>query len=127
MKTFALLEQPQTGDAADLSFKRSSLFAAFMSRATHCAPVTADKIEAGLQLNRLLENGQVHFNTLEDGSFEAFYGPSSDAAVQISTQIPFWSEKIVARIRKSVRQSQGAICSLELFDSQESIDVFVTD
>lgn len=127
MKTFALLEQPQTGEVADLTFKRSSLFAAFMSRATQCAPVTADKIEAGLHLNRLLENGQVHFNTLEDGSFEAFYGPSSDATVQISTRIPFWSEKIVSRIRKSVRQSQGAICTLKLFDSQESIDVFVTD
>ncbi|MHB2250556.1 hypothetical protein ACX64O_27335 [Pseudomonas fitomaticsae] len=127
MKTFALLEQPQTGEAADLTFKRGSLFAAFMSRATQCAPVTADKIEAGLHLNRLLENGQVHFNTLEDGSFEAFYGPSSDATVQISTQIPFWSEKIVSRIRKSVRQSQGAICSLRLFESEESIDVFVTD
>lgn len=127
MRTFALLEQPQTGEAADLTFKRGSLFAAFMSRATQCVPVNADKIEAAQHLNRLLENGQVHFNPLEDGAFEAFYGPSCDATVQISTQIPFWSEKIVSKIRKSVRQSQGAICSLQMFDSQRVHRRFVTD
>jgi hypothetical protein len=129
MKTFALLEQPQGGEAeaADLTFKRGSLFAAFMSRATKCAPVNANQIDAALKLNVLLENGQVHFNALENDTFEAFYGPSSDAAAQVSTQIPFWPEKIVSKIRKTVRQSQGAICSLKLFDSEEAIDVFVTD
>ncbi|OEC32957.1 Leucyl-tRNA synthetase, Domain 2 [Pseudomonas cuatrocienegasensis] len=127
MKTFALLEHTHGSEPADLTLKRASLFAAFMSRATQCVPVNADAVAVAAQLNRLLEKGHVHFNALDGGAFEAFYGPSCEATAQISTRIPFWSEKIVAKIRKSVRQSQGAICSLQLFDAENSIDVFVTD
>lgn len=127
MKTFALLEQPHSSEPADLTLKRASLFTAFMSRATQCVPVSADNAAAAAHVNHLLEQGNVHFNTLEGGAFEAFYGPSCEATAQISTSIPYWSEKIVAKIRKSVRQSQGAICSLQLFNADNSIDVFVTD
>lgn len=126
MNTYAILEQPVHEATTDLSFKRGVQFAAFLERATHCRVVEASLSELAAGLNQLVKNGQVYY-TCSDGTYTAIYGPSCEAVTQIAKQIPFWPENIASKIRKSVRQSQGAICSLALVDTDEKIDVFVTD
>jgi leucyl-tRNA synthetase len=127
MVTFAVLDNDNTHTPESLSQKRNRLYAQFVSRATQSQIIAADITTLSRQLNHLVENGHVYFTQTADGVFEAFYGPSCEASVCVSNTIPYWPDNLAAKIKKTARQSSGALCTLQVENHSETIDVFVTD
>lgn len=127
MVTFAVLNNEDTQAPENLSQKRNRLYAQFVSRATQSQIIAADMAALSLQLNHLVENGHVYFTQTENGVFEAFYGPSCEASVCVSNAIPYWPDNLTTRIKKTARQSSGALCTLQVDNRSDTLDVFVTD
>ncbi|WP_175954104.1 class I tRNA ligase family protein [Burkholderia sp. BCC0405] len=124
---FACFQDVGDGDAPSLSQRRNQLYAEFVQRAKNMVLIQSETKDLIAPLNTLLDANVLFFNRVGDDRFDICYGPSSVAANTLSNSIPRWSDKIAARIKKSLRSSSGAICKLEVDGSDEHVDVFVTD
>lgn len=127
MVTFAVLGNEDTQGPENLSQKRNRLYAEFVSRATQSQIIVAELATLSQQLNHLVENGHVYFTQVNDRVFEAFYGPSCEASAFVSNAIPYWPDSLTSKIRKTVRQSSGALCTLQIENHSDTLEVFVTD
>lgn len=125
--TFVCLQDETDDGALSLSQRRNRLYTEFVQRAKKRRLVQAPPSSVAVTLNALLEKDLLFFRQISDNQVEICYGPSSAAAESLSQGIPFWPEKISTRFRKSLRNSYGAVCRLEVEGGDACIEVFVTD
>jgi len=126
MGAFAVLTNDSTAPG-NLNQKRTNLYAQFVSRLTGAHRVCAEAGDLSAKLNQLVEQGLVYFSACADGVFDVYYGPSSEASSFMSDTVPYWPDNLTAKIKKTVRESCGVICTLQVENHTDSIQVFVTD